>query len=79
MKGPVARAGLILSFSSPRGINVPKTEAKIITKNRAIIEDNVRAIESKNITLNISNTIEQIDAIMIDLPNSLIIFLKVLS
>ena len=32
MKGPVASAGSILSFSSVRGTKVPNTEAKITTQ-----------------------------------------------
>ena len=33
IKGPVAMAGSIFSFSSVRGTKVPKTEANITTQN----------------------------------------------
>ena len=36
INGPVASAGSILNRSSKRGMNVPKTEAKIITENKEI-------------------------------------------
>ena len=36
MKGPVARAGSILSFSSVRGTNVPNTEANMTTQKSEI-------------------------------------------
>lgn len=41
MKGPVARAGSILSFSSVRGTKVPKTEANITTQKSDMDTANV--------------------------------------
>ena len=43
MKGPVARAGLILSFSKVRGTSVPKTVAKITTANSDVDTAQTRA------------------------------------
>ena len=46
INGPVARAGSILNRLSNRGMKVPKTEAKIITENKAELTDSVSARDS---------------------------------
>jgi hypothetical protein len=43
INGPVASAGSILYLLSVRGINVPKSAAKIITDNRAILTVKLRS------------------------------------
>ena len=37
IKGPVAKAGSILYFSSVKGTNVPKSAAKTMTENKEIL------------------------------------------
>ena len=41
IKGPVASAGSIFSFSSVRGTNVPNTDANITTQNNEMETANV--------------------------------------
>lgn len=43
IKGPVAKAGSILNLFSKRGVIVPNKEAKIITINKAMLTDSVKA------------------------------------
>ena len=43
IKGPVATAGSILNLFNKRGINVPNTEAKMITDNNAVLTVIVKA------------------------------------
>ena len=80
MNGPVASAGSILSLSNANGIKVPNIEANTITINKAIIDDRVNASDPNEVIKQKTNRINaQIVAIITDRPNSLRIFLKVLS